>query len=57
MVNDEQRAELQRLAQDYEAKVRMYMEWEARVRLYMEASEDSIAAGELVEYLEEESRG
>lgn len=47
MVTDEQKAELQRLAQ----------EWEARVRLYMEASEDSIAAGELAEYLEEESRG
>lgn len=47
MVNDEQRAELQRLAQ----------EWEARVRLYMDATEDSIVQGELAEYLEEESRG
>lgn len=47
MVTDEQKAELQRLAQ----------EWEARVRLYMEATEDSIAAGELAEYLEEETRG
>ena len=48
MVTDEQKAELQRLAQEW---------WEARVRLYMEATEDSIAAGELAEYLEEETRG
>ena len=47
MVTDEQKAELKRLAQ----------EWESRVRLYMEASEDAIATGELAEYLEEESRG
>ena len=47
MVSDEQRAELIRLAK----------EWESRARQYPEASEECIAIGELVEYLEEESRG
>lgn len=47
MVTDEQKAELKRLAQ----------EWETRARQYPEASEDCIAAGERLEYLEEETRG
>ena len=47
MVTDEQKAELKRLAQ----------EWEARARQVSEASEEYIAIGELLGYLEEESRG
>lgn len=47
MVTGEQKAELIRLAQ----------EWETRARQYPEASEECMAIGELLEYIEEETRG
>ena len=47
MVTDEQKAELKRLAQ----------EWEARARQYPEASEECMSIGELLEYIEEETHG